>query len=221
MDDQFAGRQTTDISQIAHWVAWAILHVIIALQILAFGDKLHVNPFALMLAFLIGLSVIVGTDVYQRRKTSRHSGGSVRDEGKGPQIDIWRSEQGQIAATILAVFAAVAMFAKPFGGGIDFGIAKILVLGVVVIIGLSGILTRHRQHGRYGPLVWSVLGTTFYSVALICVFERDAFVHLPLMFQSNLPTVLEFTYVTLAFVTAGAVATITSRTWEARLRKQT
>lgn len=200
MDKQIAGWRATDTIRIVGWVGWIAIYVLVALQLLTFGGKLNMDPLTLSIALFIAMLVVCYPNMNQRKKVSRHKG-------------------GLIVAALLLLLALVGLFAKPFDGDTNFALVKIGIIGCVFVCGLSDVRMRYKEHGRYGSLVWSTLGMALYVLAIICVFERDAFTQLPLILQSNLPTFLEFPYVTLAFLTAGAAATITSRVWESRLQQ--
>jgi hypothetical protein len=58
-----------------------------------------------------------------------------------------------------------------------------------------------------------------YAIAMICIIERDSFVHIPLIIQSNAPDILQSSYLTIAALLAGGGMTVTRRTWEFHLGK--
>lgn len=213
MNNQIPDRIPSDGGQVIRFVGLATIHTIIALQILTFGGKLNLNQQTLSITLLAAMSILYCAVVYQRRTNPRHVVETVQTL---PRSSIW----GRIAVVTLLLIVTTIALGKPFDRNIGFPMLTILIVGYIAAGGLFDIRKRYRMHHRYSPLVCSVLGTVFYSIAVICVFERDAFVHLPIILQSHPPAFLEFTYVTLTFFIGGAVATIASQVWEARLIRE-
>tara|TARA_R110002072_G_scaffold105447_10_gene230457 strand:- start:5190 stop:5798 length:609 start_codon:yes stop_codon:yes gene_type:complete len=200
MGKQATPWRATNIVRALGWVGWVAIYVLVALQILTFGGKLNMDPLALSISLFVAMLVAMYADKDRQQKVSRHKG-------------------GLIAAAIAVIIVIVGLFAEPFGSDTNFAMFKFGILGLIVVLGLSDIRARFTEHGRYSSLVWPFLAMGFYMLTIICVFERDAFTQLPLILQSNLPVFLEFPYVTLAFFTAGAGATVMSRVREFRLRQ--
>lgn len=201
------------------WIAWGLSYAMLALQVLFFDGKLNLGSFWIMpsLTMLICLLYLAGVERFQGRR-NQDTGGMEPSKGKFGRLD-WKAKPGFAGFTLILLPLAIALVLglPETTGGVE--LLAILFVAGMMFVGLSHYRASYRRHRRWGPVIVSGLGSLFHILAVICVFEREAFVQIPLYFQTNVPAFLQFSYITIATLFVGGAFSVAGSEWGKRLNR--
>lgn len=202
--------------QIAVGICTASIFGSAALQILWHGDEVNLEASSLLLVCIAMLCIYTFAALYARRQNSYIKPESTDNSA---QILIWPTSAFLLGVPIAIIVIGLMTF-SPFDRTTKQSILAFLLVAGIIILTLKEPLKRYRETRHPGPLTLAAFGTASYSLAIICVFERESFAHLPLIFQTNLPAIFDYSYAILALLVTGVTTTTVGRRWEARLRVQ-